>query len=74
MSVEVANCFSPYQLKVIDLMRLVKNDEQMREICDLLSKYFAKKAVEEADRLWDDGKIDQATIESWKHEHMRTSH
>jgi len=74
MSVEVANCFSPYQLKVIDLMRLVKNDEQMREICDLLSKYFANKAVDEADRLWDDGKIDQATIESWKHEHMRTSH
>ena len=32
----------------------VKSDEQMKEIGNLLSDYFAQKAVQEADKLLDD--------------------
>ena len=67
-----ATVFSPYQMKVIGLMEHVKSDEQMKEIGNLLSDYFAKKAIEEADRLWDEKIIDCSTIEKWKNEHMRT--
>ena len=69
-----ATVFSPYQMKVIGLMEHVKSDEQMKEIGNLLSDYFAKKAIEEADRLWDEKIIDCSTIENWKNEHMRTSY
>ncbi|MCI6234710.1 MAG: hypothetical protein MR627_06375 [Prevotella sp.] len=55
-------------------MEHVKSDEQMKEIGNLLSDYFAKKAVEEADKLWDEEIIDCATIENWKNEHMRTAY
>jgi len=64
--------FSTYQQQVLNLMSHVDSDEQMKEISDLLSSYFARKAVEAADALWDEGKIDDATIEAWKGEHMRT--
>ena len=64
--------FSPYQLKVINLMAHVHSEEQMAEISDLLSRYFAEKAMNELDKLWDEGKINDQTIEDWKHEHMRT--
>lgn len=64
--------FTPYQQKVLTLMSHVDTEEQMKEINDLLSAYFAKKAVEEADRLWNDGKISGQTIEEWKGEHLRT--
>lgn len=64
--------FSPYQQQVLALMAHVDSDEQMKEINDLLSAYFARKAVEAADQLWDSGKIDDTTIEAWKGEHMRT--
>lgn len=37
-----------------------------------LSSYFARKAIEAADKLWEDGVIDEHTIEAWKEEHMRT--
>ena len=50
----------------------VRSDDQMREIGNLLSDYFAKKAVEGADRLWEDEVIDCTTIEEWKNQHMRT--
>ena len=36
------------------------------------SLYFAQKAIDAADELWDKGLIDENTIEQWKHEHMRT--
>ena len=64
--------FSPYQIKVINLMSHIHSDEQMAEINDLLSHYFAQKAMDEIDKLWDEGKINEQTIEEWKHEHMRT--
>ena len=35
-------------------MEHVKSDEQMKEIGNLLSDYFAQKAVQEADKLLDD--------------------
>lgn len=64
--------FSPYQQQVLTLMSHVDSEEQMKEIYDLLSAYFAKKAVDAADELWNSGQIDDATIEKWKGEHMRT--
>ena len=67
-----ATAFSPYQMKIIGLMEHVKSDEQMKEIGNLLSDYFAQKAVQEADKLWDDKVIDCSTIEKWKNEHLRT--
>ena len=36
------------------------------------SRYFAQKAIDAANALWDEGLIDENTIEQWKHEHMRT--
>ena len=38
------------------------------------SRYFAQKAIDAADELWDKGLIDENTIEQWKHEHMRTTY
>lgn len=64
--------FSTYQQQVINLMSHVDSEEQMKEINDLLSAYFAKKAVEAADQLWDDGQISESTVQEWKGEHMRT--
>ena len=64
--------FTPYQMKVISLMAQVQSDEQMAEITDLLTNYFANKAIAEADKLWQAGTIDETTIEQWKHEHTRT--
>ena len=60
-----------YQKHVVDLMANVDETQQM-EISSLLANYFAKKAFDAADALWDTGMIREQTIEEWKHEHMRT--
>ena len=61
-----------FQQRVVELMANVNSDQQMAEITDSLSSYFAQKAIDAADALWDEGLIDEKTIEQWKHEHMRT--
>lgn len=61
-----------YQERVVNLMSHVDTDEQMEEINMLLSQYFAKKAFDAADKLWDEGFIGEQMIEEWKEEHMRT--
>lgn len=41
---------------------------QQMEISTLLANYFAQKAFDAADALWDSGIIGERTIEEWKHE------
>ncbi len=45
---------------------------EMRDIRSMLGQYFAKRAEDALDRLWDEGAINEGVIEEWKHEHMRT--
>lgn len=66
-----ATTLSPYQKHVVDLMANV-DEKQQREISRLLAKYFAQKAFDEADTLWDNGMIGEQSIEEWKNDHMRT--
>ena len=40
--------------------------------CDELARYFADKAQKAIDALWDEGVINEKTIEEWGKEHMRT--
>lgn len=61
-----------YQQRVVELMANVNTDQQMAEITDMLSSYFAQKAIDAADELWDKGLIDENSIEQWKHEHMKS--
>jgi hypothetical protein len=42
-------------------------------MCDEKANAFAIKAQKAIDALWDEGVIDEETIEQWGKEHMRTS-
>lgn len=64
--------FTPSQLQILDLMSQVKSEETLDEIKEMLSQYFARKAEEAIDKLWEEGKINEEVIEEWKNEHMRT--
>ena len=66
-----AATLNQYQRQVVNLMANVDEAQQM-EISHLLANYFAQKAFDAADELWDSGMIGERTIEVWKQEHMRT--
>ena len=47
-------------------------DQQLNEIKELLSKYFAGKASDEFDQLWEQNSWDEQTMKDWANEHNRS--
>ncbi|OQX77886.1 MAG: hypothetical protein B6D61_06485 [Bacteroidetes bacterium 4484_249] len=48
------------------------SEKQLLEIKELLSNYFAEKATNEMDELWEKNKWNNQTMEDWSNEHLRT--
>ena len=46
-------------------------DSQIREIKELLSKYFEEKVNSEMDQLWDQQGWSDVKMDSWAKDHMR---
>ena len=67
-----ATPFTPFQMEMLELASRVSTEMEMQDIRRMLGQYFAKRAEDAMDKLWDDGIINADVIEGWKHEHMRT--
>lgn len=67
-----ANRLTNLQLELIKLFSYELNEKQLREVKDILAKYFADKAVHEADRIWKERGLTNDTMDEWLNEHLRT--
>ena len=67
-----AKPFTPFQIEMLELVSRVSSEVEMQDIRRLLGQYFAKRAEDAIDRLWDDGVLSDKVMEEWKSEHMRT--
>lgn len=62
------------QLELLKLFKYELPDNQIQEIRTLLAKYFADKATNEMDKLWEGNNWNDDTISKWKEEHLRTKY
>ncbi|MEL7220382.1 MAG: hypothetical protein AAGJ93_03620 [Bacteroidota bacterium] len=53
------------QLELIKMFSLDLSDAQLLEVRQLLTKYFADKASDEMDRLWDENGWTDETMDNW---------
>ena len=60
------------QLDVLNLVRGINTEGDYIDFRNMLARYFADKAQKQIDALWDNGAINEQTIEAWGNEHMRT--
>ncbi|MET3126119.1 hypothetical protein ABID42_001221 [Arcicella rosea] len=60
------------QLELVKLFSYKIADSQLIEIKLLLGNYFAEKASEEMDKLWDENNWTEDTMKEWANEHLRT--
>ena len=57
-----------------ELMKVFSYDvseEELKDIRDLLSDYFAERATREMDKLWDERGWTNETMDAWLKEHNR---
>ena len=60
------------QLELMNALNNINSEAELNEFKNLLAHYFARKAQKAIDALWDEGIINEETIEQWGAEHMRT--
>jgi hypothetical protein len=60
------------QLGILRLLGRMKTVEQVSELRQVISNYYAQKATEEMDGLWDCGLWDEEKNETVLKEHLRT--
>ena len=62
------------QLELLKVFSFNLSDQQIKEIRGLLAKYFAEKATQEMDKLWESQDWTNETMEEWSKEHLRTKY
>ena len=60
------------QLEFMNAINSINSELELKEYRDMLAHYFANKAQRAIDALWDNGTINNDTVEEWGEEHMRT--
>jgi hypothetical protein len=59
-------------LELLNALNNINPEADLNEFKDLVAHFFARKAQKAIDALWDEGVINESTIEQWGSEHMRT--
>ena len=60
------------QLELMNALNSINSEAELNEFKDLVAHFFAQKAQRAIDALWDEGIINEETINQWGAEHMRT--
>lgn len=60
------------QLELLNALNSINSEAELNEFKSVLAHYFALKVQKAIDKLWDEGVINEETIEQWGEEHMRT--
>ena len=60
------------QMELMNAINSINSESDLNDFKDMLARYFASKAQKAIDALWNDGVINNDTIEEWGEEHMRT--
>ena len=68
----VTRTFNPVQLHLLEMFNFCKSEQSVTELKKILADYYANQVQQEADRLWDEGKLDGEAIERILEEHWRT--
>lgn len=68
------NSLTNLQLQLLKMFKYELAEQQLIEIKELLSKYFAEKASDEMDKLWEENGWSNETMDKWSREHIRTKY
>jgi hypothetical protein len=65
------NTMSNLQLELLRLYGNGVSEENLREIKTILAKYFADKATDAMDKVWEEKGLTEQTMIDWTNEHNR---
>lgn len=60
------------QRMIIESFAASRDENELNELMDLLRNFYATRLKREMQRLWDNGTLDQTTLDKLEGEHLRT--
>ena len=60
------------KLEVLSAIKRIDTANELNEFKNIIARFFAEKAQKAIDAMWENGTINESTIEAWGEEHMRT--
>jgi hypothetical protein len=63
---------TPLQLELLRIFSRNPSEQELLDIKNLIARYYAEKASDEMDRIWEQRGYTNETMEQWAKEHMRT--
>ena len=69
---QVRTSLNKAQMDILRLLEHIKTEEEAEELRDVISNFYARKAEEAMDRLWEAGLWDQEKNDAILKEHLRT--
>ena len=69
MSVETMNAS---QMMILESFAGAQDEQELNALMDVLRNFYATRLEAEMQRLWDEGTLDQKTLDQLRQEHLRT--
>ena len=69
-----ATVLNDAQLELLKMVSVFNTQEAVADLKQAISNYFAQKTEEEIDRLWENGTLTKAKVESFRSLHERTAY
>lgn len=64
--------FNEAQLELLSVMANIKDDAELMALKHAISEFFARRADEEMEKLWQSGEWNEQTLQDLKDAHYRT--
>ncbi len=64
--------FNSAQIEVMNMMSFINTKSSWQRLKEALSDYFAKQLDDEIDAMWQDGRLNEEKVESFRTLHERT--
>lgn len=69
-----ATALNPTQMHLLKLFSFNSSEDYAREIQEVLTRHFQAQLDAEADRLWDEGILNQERLDEIRHEDLHLKH
>lgn len=57
---------------IIESFAASRDEEELKDLMDMLRNFYATRLKREMLRLWDNGTLDQSALDNAANEHLRT--
>lgn len=60
------------QMMILESFAGATDEQELNDLMDVIRNFYARRLEAEMNRLWDNGTLNQETLDQLKDEHLRT--